>query len=75
MKKGRPGFKLQIICAESHKEKLSNIVLTETTAIGLRYRVEQRITLPRMTIEVSTPWGTVNAKKVMNGKHCSIYPE
>lgn len=75
MKKGRPGFKLQIICDEPHKEKLSNTVLTETTAIGLRYRVEQRITLPRETIEVPTPWGSIKAKKVMNGNTYSIYPE
>jgi len=64
MKKGRPGFLLRLIADPAHAARLKELVLMETSAIGLRSHAAQRMTLPRMTVELETPWGTVQAKKV-----------
>ena len=75
MKKGRPGFCLQVICHAQNSPELKNAILTETTAIGLRFRTEQRMTLPREKVLVSTSWGEVAAKKVQTPGGIKIYPE
>ncbi len=75
MKKGRPGFCLRVIAGLPQSAKLKEIVLTETSAIGLRYRTEQRLTLPREIIEVNTRWGQVSAKKVETVCGPKVYPE
>jgi hypothetical protein len=75
MKKGRPGFCLRVIARFQDSPKLKEIILTETSAIGLRYRTEQRLTLPRTFVEVNTRWGRVTAKKVETANGSKIYPE
>lgn len=62
MKKGRPGLKLSVLCNESVQEDLMNIILTETTSIGLRfYRVGRKV-LRREIRPVQTKYGSVNVK-------------
>ncbi len=75
MKKGRPGFRLQVICKSQDSKELSQIILSETTAIGLRYRTEKRITLPRKIVTIKTSLGEIKAKQVETPKGSMIYPE
>jgi uncharacterized protein (TIGR00299 family) protein len=75
MKKGRPGFLLQVITEEARSLDLKRCILTETTAIGLRFRTEQRLTLPRTMITVSTPWGVLLAKRVETPAGPMVTPE
>jgi uncharacterized protein (TIGR00299 family) protein len=75
MKKGRPGFTLQIISPPAVAHLLKEIVLSETTAIGLRFRRESRRTLQREKITVATNWGEIGAKRVQTPKGAVIYPE
>lgn len=75
MKKGRPGFALQVISTPACAHALKETILTETTAIGLRFRREERRTLPRQTVTVSTRWGEIPAKKVLTPRGTVIYPE
>ncbi len=75
MKKGRPGFLLRLLADPAQAVHLKNIILSETTAIGLRFHTVQRMTLPRTIIELTTPWGTVRAKKVCTPKGARITPE
>jgi pyridinium-3,5-bisthiocarboxylic acid mononucleotide nickel chelatase len=75
MKKGRPGQLLQVIAKPAHSLALKEIILSETTAIGLRFRKEERMTLAREAVLVSTPWGDIVAKKVQTPKGAMIYPE
>jgi uncharacterized protein (TIGR00299 family) protein len=75
MKKGRPGQQLRVICYPSHGRQLKQTILTETTAIGLRFRTEARLTLERDQVTVETPWGKVVAKKVQTPAGPVIYPE
>jgi uncharacterized protein (TIGR00299 family) protein len=75
MKKGRPGQLLRVITDPAHGLELKQIILSETTAIGVRFRKEERITLAREAVMVSTPWGEIVAKKVQTPKGMVIYPE
>ncbi len=75
VKKGRPGFRLSVICESADAQPLKELILSETSAIGLRFRTEQRMTLPRQIISVNTPWGEVKAKKVMSPVGSKVYPE
>jgi uncharacterized protein (TIGR00299 family) protein len=75
MKKGRPGFRLQVITAAAHSRAIKEIILAETTAIGLRFREEERLTLERKQIRIATPWGEIEAKRVLTPAGARIYPE
>jgi len=75
MKKGRPGFLLRVICDRAASLAVKKCILSETTAIGLRFRTEQRWTLPRETGTVPTRWGAVRAKKVTTPAGEVLTPE
>ena len=75
MKKGRPGFRLTVICRIADSPALKELILSETSAIGLRFRTEQRMTLPREIVSVETRWGPVQAKQVVTPAGMKIYPE
>ena len=59
MKKDRPGVLLSVQCRPADAERLAQIVFRETTTLGLRRSTLQRLTLPRRTVKVATPWGEV----------------
>jgi len=59
MKKGRPGVLLSVQCRPANADRLAHIVFRETTTLGLRRCTLQRLTLPRRTVSVATPWGEV----------------
>lgn len=75
MKKGRPGFRLCVICEPLQTLALKELILAETSAIGLRFRRENRYTLPRESVTVQTPWGAVPAKRVFQHHESVLYPE
>ena len=74
-KKGRPGYQLKVICTPAASGPLEDLVLSETTAIGLRRRQEQRRTLPRRAVTVTTRWGAITAKRVETPAGPMVYPE
>lgn len=75
MKKGRPGFMLQVMTDPARSLQIKNCLLTETGSIGLRFRREKRMTLPRENGSVNTPWGPVRVKRVETPKGVVLYPE
>ncbi|MDF1614581.1 nickel pincer cofactor biosynthesis protein LarC [Desulfurivibrio dismutans] len=75
MKKGRPGYLLRVLADPAQARQLKECLLSETTAIGLRFRWEQRLTLPREMGTVTTPWGEIAVKKVTTPRGVVIYPE
>ncbi|MBU1567292.1 MAG: nickel pincer cofactor biosynthesis protein LarC [Proteobacteria bacterium] len=75
MKKGRPGFTLQVISPPALAQPLKETILAHTTAIGLRFRREERQTLPRDIVTVTTKWGEIKAKKVQSPTGWVVHPE
>ena len=62
MKKNRPGVVLSVLAKPENKEAVRNLILTETTSLGVREQEMQRRTLPRDTIEVVTQFGKARVK-------------
>jgi pyridinium-3,5-bisthiocarboxylic acid mononucleotide nickel chelatase len=75
MKKGRPGFTLQVISPLDKAHPLKETILTHTSAIGLRFRREERQTLLREIVTVTTRWGEIKAKKVLTPAGWVVHPE
>ena len=75
MKKGRPGFLLQVLCRPGQGWEAQRLILSETTAIGLRGHREERWTLPRRLGTVKTAWGPVGVKRVETPTGVVLYPE
>ena len=65
MKKNRPGQHLRILCKEAQQKTLCELVLRESSTLGVRMRQEQRLALKRRLAEVDTPWGKVACKEVL----------
>ena len=62
MKKGRPAWQLQVISPPAQSENLAALILSESSALGLRIRREQRRVLPRLNHTVTTPGGEIAVK-------------
>ncbi len=75
MKKNRPAYKLTVICDEAVREKLEDVIFTETTTIGIRRRTEKRRCLDRSFGTIETKYGKLDVKKINNNGKENIYPE
>ena len=62
MKKNRPGFVLTALCALDKTDDISRILLTETSAFGVRILTAKRYKLRREFRDVETPYGPVRIK-------------
>ena len=76
MKKGRPGYQLEVICDESNEEQLRDIIFATTTTIGIRSVKMRRYPLRRRPGEVVTAYGPVAVKRVVTPEGIvRTYPE
>jgi hypothetical protein len=76
MKKNRPGTVLTVLCKPEDASRLTQLLFTETTTLGVRRREEMRQTLARRWESVGTPWGEVRIKIAsMNGTVTNYAPE
>ncbi|MBI5395620.1 MAG: nickel pincer cofactor biosynthesis protein LarC [Verrucomicrobia bacterium] len=76
MKKNRPGVMLSVLCAPEDAERLSRLLLTDTTAFGVRRTEAQRLKLEREIVTVKTAFGAVEVKLGrLDGKVMSASPE
>jgi uncharacterized protein (TIGR00299 family) protein len=76
MKKNRPGTLLTVLCKPEDASKLTQLIFTETTTLGVRRRAEVRQVLERRWENVRTPWGEVRMKIAsMNGTVTNYAPE
>jgi uncharacterized protein (TIGR00299 family) protein len=62
MKKGRVGTLLSVLCKPSDAARFEELLFRETSTLGVRTRTEQRRTLERSHITVSTSYGDVRIK-------------
>ncbi len=62
MKKGRTGVQMTVLSSPDRLPALRDLLLRETTTIGLRWRLENKLALAREFVEVETTWGKVRIK-------------
>ncbi len=62
MKKNRPGTLLRVICRPDDSGPLTNILLAETSTLGVRQQIMARVSLRREVRTVETPYGQVRVK-------------
>jgi uncharacterized protein (TIGR00299 family) protein len=76
MKKRRPGAFLQVLCAETVKNQLIDIILRETTTFGVRYYPVARKILDREIKPAKTKYGLIRVKLgFANGSQIKAVPE
>jgi len=77
MKKNRSGLMIQVLAEREKLSSISQLLLTQTTTIGIRYRFEKRIILKREIKKIETPFGQIKAKFTYddNGKLLRVKPE
>ena len=63
MKKGRPGVRLEVVAHPEQETTLARMILSHTTALGVRLDRMERLILPRTQKKVTTPWGVIRAKE------------
>jgi pyridinium-3,5-bisthiocarboxylic acid mononucleotide nickel chelatase len=77
MKKGRTGVQITVLSHPNLVPRLRDILFRETTTIGLRWRLENKLALAREFLTVQTPRGEVRIKTARwpNGKISNATPE
>ena len=77
MKKGRTGVQMTVLSSEEKLPALRDLLLRETTTIGLRWRLEHKMALDREFAEVETEWGKVRIKvaRWTSGEVANASPE
>ena len=59
MKKNRPATKISVLAECGSREKLSKILLTETSSFGVRFYSVDRLILDREVKKLKTPYGLI----------------
>jgi len=69
MKKNRPGTLLSILCQPVDVENVMEILFAETTTLGIRKHLVDRVALHRQMHTVNTPYGPVRVKVAYWGQN------
>jgi uncharacterized protein (TIGR00299 family) protein len=64
MKRGRPATRIEVLCRSEDAARLEELLLVETTTIGVRQRSVRRRALPREMVQLSVLGHNINAKLV-----------
>lgn len=77
MKKNRPGLLVSLLCRPEDRERMTELIFTETTTLGVRYREERREVLQREQVLVETEFGTIRIKAARgkDGRVMNYAPE
>jgi uncharacterized protein (DUF111 family) len=76
MKKNRPGVLLTVLCAPVDTDRFTEMLLTETSAFGVRRSVSERRKLRREIVTVRTSFGEVEVKLGrLDGRVVQFAPE
>lgn len=67
MKNSRPGVVLNILC-ERYDQHIMDVLLSDTTTLGIRLRFTKRIKLSRRLLKMATPHGPVRIKIAGQGR-------
>ena len=76
MKKSRPATKISVLAECISREKLSKILLNETSSFGVRFYSVDRLILDREVKKLKTPYGLIKIKLgKLDGKIVQATPE
>jgi uncharacterized protein (TIGR00299 family) protein len=75
MKKTRPGIKLTVLCTADKQNELLELILKETTTLGVRFYVAGRLIMKRRIKQVRTKYGTIRVKQSELGDLVRSTPE
>jgi uncharacterized protein (DUF111 family) len=76
MKKSRPGILITVICQRDRLIACQDILFRETSTLGIRTRLQERVVLPRTIYEVETIYGKARVKIAQRGDHMyTVQPE
>ena len=62
MKKGRPATQVTVIAEAGEVHRLADVLLNESSTLGVRITYEERVELPRRMTGVETPYGWIEVK-------------
>ena len=76
MKKGRPGHLLTVIAAHDQATLLTDLLLRNSSTLGVRISETRRVLADRQVVEVATELGAARVKvKYLGGKAVEWAPE
>ena len=76
MKKNRPGILLSVLAPRHLQQQMADLLLRETSTLGVRFRSVQRYEAEREVVPVETSLGTVGVKvKRLEGRVVGLAPE
>lgn len=76
MKKGRPGTLLTVLCDPAKSSIFEQMILRETSTLGVRIRQDRRVCLERSHTSVETAYGRIRMKiGTQNGEERNAAPE
>lgn len=75
MKKNRPGIMLTVLSSVEEEEKLVDIILKETSTLGIRKTTAKRYILEREIRIVNTEFGEIKIKESSGGDFIKAAPE
>lgn len=76
MKKNRPAIRITVLCSPETGHTMVQILLSETSTLGVRIQQVQRLKAQRMYEQIETPLGSMKIKVKRLGRHIiSAAPE
>jgi len=75
MKKNRPAVILSCLCTEDMHEKITKLMITHTSTLGVRTTMHYRTIMSRSTIAVDTEYGLIRMKKAQGFGITKMSPE
>ncbi len=76
MKKNRPGTLVSILSKPAQQKTLCEMLLVETTTLGVRTYEVERLALQRAIVTVETPFGAIDIKEArIDGRVLRVMPE
>lgn len=75
MKKNRPGVLVRVLAKPEDGQRLAELVLVHTSALGARVNTIERLIARRSQHTVQTPWGPVQVKIKHLGEREVVAPE
>ncbi|MEW6207868.1 MAG: nickel pincer cofactor biosynthesis protein LarC [Acidobacteriota bacterium] len=67
MKKNRPGVLLTVLCKREQLDPIAELLMTETTTLGVRYYEARRRVAERIVETVETEYGAIRIKVARSG--------